>query len=306
MDHLGGIAAFVQAAEARSFVAAGRMLGVSASAIGKSIARLESRVGVRLFHRSTRSIALTAEGALFLESCRRILLEIEQAEQALSSTRMAPRGRLKISLPLVGGLLNPVLVAFARRYPDIELDIDCTDRRVDLIEEGFDAVVRVGETADSRLMSRKLGTFHLQLVASPDYLRRHGWPLLPADLARQRCLLYKFPSTGKIEPWPVGGWEQLVGAGLPTVLECSTIDTLMYFAEQGMGIACLPDFAVGAALADGRLHAVLAEHTRHNGVFQVLWPSSKHLSPKLRALIDFLSSEVFANAGATTKDHVAP
>ncbi|SFM34652.1 LysR family transcriptional regulator [Rugamonas rubra] len=293
MDHLAGLSAFVQAAEARSFVGAGRVLGVSASAIGKSVARLELRLGVRLFHRSTRSITLTAEGGVFLQSCRRILGEVEQAELALSSSMAAPRGRLRISLPLVGGLLNPVLAAFAREYPEIELDLDCTDRRVDVIEEGFDAVVRVGDTADSRLMSRKLGSFHLQLVASPSYLERHGAPQLPADLRRHRCLLYKFPSTGKVEPWPVAGWEQLHGAGLPTVLGCNTIDTLIHFAEQGLGIASLPDFAVRAALAEGRLRTVLAAHSKHSGSFQILWPSSRQLSPKLRVLIDFLGERVF-------------
>ncbi|MBB3118457.1 LysR family transcriptional regulator [Pseudoduganella violacea] len=293
MDHLGGLTAFVQAAEAQSFVAAGRVLGVSPSAIGKSIARLEQRVGVRLFHRSTRSIRLTAEGKLFLESCRRILLEIEQAEQALSSTMGAPRGRLRISLPLVGNLLNPVLVEFARLYPEILLDVDCTDRRVDLIEEGFDAVVRVGESADSRLMSRKLGTFHLRLVAAPAYLRQHGAPAQPQDLQRHRCLFYKFPSTGKLEAWPLADWEQLYGSGLPAALECSTIDTLMHFARQGMGIACLPDFAVRADLEHGALQSVLPRHTRHSGSFHILWPSSKQLAPRLRVLIDFLSERVF-------------
>lgn len=293
MDHLGGFTAFVQAAEARSFVAAGRVLGVSASAIGKSIARLEERLGVRLFHRSTRSIHLTAEGAAFLESCRRILGEIEAAEQALSSAMAAPRGRLRVSLPLVGGLLNPVLAAFVRQYPEIDLDLDFTDRRVDVIEEGFDAVVRVGEAADSRLMSRKLGTFHLQLVASPTYLQRHGDPGRPTDLRQHTALLYKYPSTGKVEPWPVRGWEKLYGSGLPTAVACNTIDTLIHLAEQGLGIACLPDFAVRDALAEGRLQSVLGKHTKHSGSFRVLWPSSKHLAPKLRVFIDFLGERVF-------------
>ena len=166
MDNLAGFTAFVQAAEMRSFVAAGRVLGVSASAVGKSIARLEERLGVRLFHRSTRSIALTSEGTVFLERCRRILGEIEAAELELSNSKSAPQGRLRVSLPLVGCLLNPVLAAFARAYPLVELDLDFSDRRVDVIEEGYDAVVRAGESADSRLMSRQLGQFQLQLVAS--------------------------------------------------------------------------------------------------------------------------------------------
>jgi len=149
MDSLGSLNAFVHAAEARSFTVAGRQLGVSSSAMGKAVARMEERLGVRLLHRSTRSITLTAEGALFLERCRRIFSEIEAAELELSQTRGAPRGTLRVSLPLVGTLMMPTLVAFMRAYPEIILDLDFSDRVVDVIEEGFDAVVRFAEAGDS-------------------------------------------------------------------------------------------------------------------------------------------------------------
>jgi DNA-binding transcriptional LysR family regulator len=165
MDSLGSLNAFVQAAKARSFTVAGRQLGVSSSAIGKAVARMEERLGVRLFHRSTRSITLTAEGALFLERCRRIFSEIEAAELELSQTHEAPRGALRVSLPLVGMLMMPTLVAFMRAYPEIILDLDFSDRVVDVIGEGFDAVVRFAEIGDSRLMSRALGTYRRRLVA---------------------------------------------------------------------------------------------------------------------------------------------
>jgi DNA-binding transcriptional LysR family regulator len=158
MDSLGSLNAFVQAAEARSFTVAGRQLGVSSSAIGKAVARMEERLGVRLFHRSTRSITLTAEGALFLERCRRIFSEIEAAELELSRTQDAPRGTLRVGLPLAGILMMPTLVAFMRAYPEITLDLDFSDRVVDVIEEGFDAVVRFADAGDSRLKSRAWGT----------------------------------------------------------------------------------------------------------------------------------------------------
>lgn len=192
MDSLNGFVVFVQVAETRSFVAAGRELGVSASAIGKSVARLEEKLGVRLFHRSTRSVTLTAEGTLFLERSRRILAEIDAAELELSQASAAPRGRLRVSLPLVSSLMLPVLGEFMRAYPQIELDLDFTDRMVDVIEEGFDAVVRTGEPADSRLSARRLGSFHMRLVASPDYLARCGVPQTPADLEQHSCLHYRF------------------------------------------------------------------------------------------------------------------
>ncbi|MGQ6476061.1 LysR family transcriptional regulator [Serratia sp. IR-2025] len=292
MDNLAGVSAFVQAAETLSFIDAGRVLGISASAVGKSIARLENRLGVRLFHRSTRSMTLTAEGRRFLLRCQRILEEMAAAERDISDTHSAPRGKLRVSLPLVGGLLNPVLAEFVRNYPDIELEADFSDRRVDVVEEGFDAVIRVGETEDSRLMSRQLGTFHLQLVAAPDYLHRAGIPLQPADLHGHAGLLYKFPSTGKVEPWPLEGWEKRIET-LAHRLVCNTVDTLIYLAESGQGIACLPDFAVKRALEQGRLQQILREHCRHSGSFKVLWPSSKHLTPKLRVFIDTLSGRLF-------------
>jgi DNA-binding transcriptional LysR family regulator len=234
MDSLGALNAFVQAAEARSFTVAGRQLGVSSSAIGKAVARMEERLSVRLFHRSTRSITLTAEGALFLERCRRIFSEIEAAELELSQTREAPRGTLRVSLPLAGTLMMPTLVAFMRAYPEIIVDLDFSDRVVDVIEEGFDAVVRFADVADSRLMSRALGTYRRRLVAAPAYLAAKGVPLIPDDLKAHACLHHKFPTSGKLERWPL--WPEHAGieTELPRTALASTLEPIIFMAEQGM------------------------------------------------------------------------
>ncbi|QPF74642.1 LysR family transcriptional regulator [Roseateles sp. DAIF2] len=293
MDSLNGFMVFVQVAETRSFVAAGRLLGVSASAIGKSVARLEEKLAVRLFHRSTRSITLTAEGTLFLERSRRILAEIEAAELELSRASGAPRGRLRVSLPLVSSLVLPVLGEFMREYPEIELDLDFTDRMVDVIEEGFDAVVRTGEPGDSRLTARRLGSFRSLLVASPDYLARRGTPQVPADLMRHACLHYRFPNSGKLEPWTLRQPAEPAELQLPTSMICNNIETRLCFALQGHGIAFLPDFSIRESLADGRLRPVLADHVGRSGVFHMLWPASRHPSPKVRALVDFLCARIF-------------
>ncbi|KGA32317.1 LysR family transcriptional regulator [Pectobacterium brasiliense] len=293
MDSLNGFVVFVQVAETRSFVAAGRLLGVSASAVGKSIARLEEKLGVRLFHRSTRSITLTAEGSLFLARSRRILAEIEAAELELSQTSAVPRGRLRVSLPLVSSLVLPVLGEFMREYPEIELDLDFTDRMVDVIEEGFDAVVRTGDPVDSRLTARRLGAFRSLLVAAPDYLTQRGIPQIPADLMQHACLHYRFPNSGKLEPWalrlPPGEPE----LPLPTSMICNNIETRVCFALQGLGIAYLPDFSIREQLAGGQLQPILTDYVERSGVFYVLWPASKHPSPKVRALVDFLCARVF-------------
>lgn len=294
MESLNGIAFFVQAAEARSFSGAGRSLGVSSSAVGKSISRLEERLGVRLFHRSTRSITLTAEGTLFLERCRRILSEVEAAELELSETQQVPSGCLRISLPLVGALVMPALTAFMQCYPAVQLDVDFSDRMVDVIEEGFDVVMRTGEPADSRLMSRPLGSYRLQLVASPGYLKSHGVPRLPADLFHHACLHHRFPSTGRLESWPLPCEPGATELNLPTTMVCNTSSALMDVAMAGLGIACLPDFMVRQAVATGELLLVLDKYINHQGTFRLLWPSSKYLSPRIRVFIDFMVGTLFA------------
>ncbi len=294
MDRLNGIIVFMQVAEARSFVAAGRVLGLSASAVGKSVARLEEKLGVRLFHRSTRSVALTAEGALLLERSRRILAELEAAEHELSQASTAPRGRLRVSLPVVSSLLLPVLAEFMRIHPSIALDLDFSDRLVDVIEEGFDAVVRTGDPQDSRLSARRLGAFRSLLVASPGYLAQHGTPQVPGDLLQHRCLHYRFPHNGKLETWALRRPPEAAELQLPISMICNNIETRVHFALQGLGIAYLPDFSVRTHLADGRLLTVLPDEVERSGVFHVLWPASKHPSPKVRVFIEFLCAQVFA------------
>jgi DNA-binding transcriptional LysR family regulator len=292
MDSLGSLNAFVRAAETRSFTVAGRQLGVSSSAIGKSVARMEERLGVRLFHRSTRSITLTAEGALFLDRCRRIFSEIEAAELELSQTHEAPRGTLRVGLPLVGMLMIPTLAAFMRTYPEIMLDLDFSDRIIDVIEEGFDAVVRFADAGDTRLMSRALGTYRRRLVAAPAYLAAKGVPKTPDDLKAHACLHHRFPTSRRFEQWPFPPEHAGVEIELPKTAVASTLEPLIYMAEQGLGIAYLPDFAIGRQLREGLLVTVLDDYTDRSGPLRVLWPSSRHLAPKLRAFVDFLAANL--------------
>lgn len=292
MDSFSGVTVFVQVAESRSFVTAGRQLGLSASAVSKSIARLEEKLGVRLFHRSTRSMTLTAEGLLFLERSRRIIGEMEAAQLELSQAAGKPAGRLRISLPQVSPLLLPVLGDFMARYPDIELDLDFSDRMVEVIEEGFDAVIRTGQPMDSRLSARKLGNFTMKIVASPAYLARYGTPENPGDLLHHRCMHYRFPYSGKLEKWELGSEVEL---NLPISMVCNNIETRVCFALKGLGIAFLPEFAINTLIADGQLVTLLDAVEKRRGVFHILWPASKHASPKIRALVDFLTDRVFAD-----------
>lgn len=292
MDKLTAFDAFVQSAETGSFVAAGRKLGLSASAVGKAVARLEQRLDARLFHRNTRNMTLTEEGRLFLERCHRIFEEIEAAEAELARSNRTPRGRLRVSLPLVGMLLTPVMAHFMRTWPEVRLDLDFTDRLVDVVEEGFDAVIRTGHPSDSLLMSRHLGRFRLKIVASPNYLAQYGVPLTPDDLHQHHCLHQRSPDTGKLRPWP---FVRASGQGkpvLPERMSATAVDPLIELASEGMGIACLPPFAIRDEIADGRLVSILDEWLTGTDQFHVLWPASRQITPRLRAFVDFMAEHL--------------
>ncbi|MFK0386608.1 LysR family transcriptional regulator [Agrobacterium sp. NPDC090273] len=294
MDKLGTLSIFVQVAEVGSFVSAGHRLGISGSAVGKAIARLEDELGVRLFNRSTRSMALTEEGSFFLDTCRRIQAEYEEVQARLSRSHATPRGQLRVSLPLAGMLLMPTIADFMKTYPEVNLDLDFTDRIVDVIEEGFDAVIRTGDVKDTRLMSRKLGTFRHVIVASPDYLAKNGAPQLPEDLLQHQCLHHRFANSGKLEPWPLVRDGRDIKLDLPVSTVASTLEPLIFLAQRSFGITCLPPFAVTSEIAGGSLVPVLDDYLAGTGQFRVLWPTSRYLSPKVRAFVDFMAANLFA------------
>lgn len=291
MDHLGTLNAFVHAAESGSYVTAGKRIGLTASAVGKGVTRLETRLGVRLFHRTTRAMTLTEEGQLFLDRCRRIIEEIEAAELELTKTAIAPSGRLRVSLPLVGTLLMPVIADLMTAYPAIRLDLDFSDRIVNVVEEGFDVVIRTGSGTDSGLMRRSLGRFSGRIVASPDYLARRGTPRVPADLANHDCLRQRWAATGKLAEWPLieADDERVV---LSEIMSVNTIGPLVHLAEKGFGVALLPPFAVARQIEEGSLVPLLDQFIRETGEMAALWPTSRQLSPRIRVFVDFLAEHL--------------
>ena len=302
MDNLNGIVAFVRTAETLSFVAAGQKLGVSASAVGKTIARLELSLGVRLFHRTTRKVTLTDEGRDFYDRCHRILEDLHEAQTVLSESAQTPRGRLRVSLPAIGyRFLLPVLPEFTERYPDIELDLDFNDRLVDVVEGGFDAVIRSGSLTDSSLMARRLGEFRFNLCAAPSYLARHGTPLTPEDLASHACVRYRFPTTGKLQPWILSLVDEFEPAQLRSTMVCNNMEALREAVIAGFGIGYMPDFLARDAIATGTLATVLDAWLVTPGQFSILWPSSRQLSPKVRVWVDFMCERLFER---TRSDHL--
>lgn len=306
MDHLRGMVIFTRAAESLSFSEAGRQLGVSSSAVGKSIARLEARLGLRLFHRSTRSVRLTPEGELFFTRCQRILNEISEAETELAVSRSTPAGRLRVSIPLVGTLLMPVLAAFMRQYPDVVLDIDFSDRMVDVIDDGFDVVLRTGDAVDSQLTARTLGHYTHIVVGAASYLARHGVPAIPEDLVGHACLQHRFSKTGKLRRWAFLRDAETFYIDLPSTAVASAVEPLIALAEQGLGLTCVPDFTVRAQLANGSLSTVLRDYCGDRIPFRAVWPSGRMTPPKVRAFVDFVSQHLFPADYAEQRDRVRP
>lgn len=289
MEKITGMEVFMLVAQTKSFIATGRAKCISSSAVSKSISRLEERLGVRLFQRSTRSVRLTSEGEVFLERCHRIFSEIQAAEDELSAMTQHPRGRLRIGLPLAAGLMLPMISSFMARYPDIELDLDFSDRLTDVIDEGMDVVIRGGDLTDSRLITRRLGSFRLCIVGSVEYFRHNGTPERPDELTAHACLHYRFPGSGKIAGWPLKQSVSTTGSPtIPSTLICSSLEALLFMVKEGRGIACLPDYSVKDALESGELRNVLNSYINHVTTFHILWPSTRQMTPKVRAFVDHM------------------
>ena len=261
MDSLTALTSFVRTAETLSFVQAAQLLGISASAVGKNVARLEQQLGVRLFNRSTRSVSLTAEGVLLLTRTRPILEQLRDVEAEITQAVAHPSGKLHVSLPVVGyRLITPLLPRFSQLYPDVELDCDFSDRLVNVIDEGFDVAIRSGEMQDSRLQARALGPFRFVLCASPDYLAARGVPLSSAELITHHCILFRFPATGLIQNWELNDLR-ITGDFQPLkTLTVNNIEAMVQSTLAGMGISYVPDFVVWDLLDQGRLvyHPVCA------------------------------------------------
>lgn len=287
-DSLSGLIAFVRAAELQSFTLAGRGLGISSSAVGKSISRLEERLGVRLFHRSTRQISLTSEGLDFFARCRVLLQQLQDAEAALANAKQRPEGVLRVSLPAVGyRLISGSMREFYRRYPEIELDLDFSDRMVDVVEEGFDAVIRSGALPDSSLAARRICNFRFVLCASPEYLQRYGVARTLQDLNSYRGIGYKLPSSGKLQPWTLETRGERVRVLVDTAMVMNSVEAVLAACRDGMGVAYLPDFVIQEYLISNELTLVMRDLSL-SSEFWIVWSPTRLLPPKTRAFIDFL------------------
>jgi DNA-binding transcriptional LysR family regulator len=297
VDTLGALDVFLLVAERLSFADAAHRLGLSPSAVGKSIARMESRLGVRLFHRTTRRVSLTAEGELLLERAGRIREEVDDLAALLAQAAAEPEGRLRISLPAIGyRFLAPHLADFTLAYPKIRLDLDFSDRIVDLIADGVDAAIRSGTLADSGLMSRKLGSFRFVVCASPSYVAQRGLPETVAALAEHALIRYRRPGSGALQSFALSVPAPSEAALGPPALTCTNMEAVLAAAVAGLGIACMPDFLAAEATAKGWLTLLLSD-VATTGAFWLVWPERGRHSPKLRAFIDFAAVRLFKSSG---------
>ncbi|MFB9948906.1 LysR substrate-binding domain-containing protein [Rhizobium puerariae] len=289
MENLGGLKIFVRVATVLSFVEAGRQLGLSASAIGKAVARLEERLRVRLLHRTTHGVSLTAEGTLFLERARRILSEIDMATQELSVARQNIRGPMKVSLPTWAMGFMPIFQRFMQVHPEVRLELEFTDRLVDIVGEGYDLAIRTGEVRDSSLMTRIVGRFRHTIIAAPSYLALHGVPASPKDLLHHHCLHRRHPESGLIDAWPLAINGENIDWDLPIAMIANSVEARIELAEQGAGIACVPSIAVSRHIEEGRLVSLLEKDVQDAGVFRLLWPGGTIPSRNVSVLVDFVA-----------------
>jgi DNA-binding transcriptional LysR family regulator len=295
MDRFLAITAFVKVVETGSFARAAQRLDVSVSSVSRHVSELEAHLDARLLNRTTRRLSLTESGRVFHERCVQLLADLEEAEESAGAATIRPRGTLRLTASITFGSrhLAPAIAEFIKRYPEMRLDVELSDRAVDLVDEGFDVAVRIGAIGSQNLVGRKVGEMRLVCCAAPAYVARHGEPRTPEDLAAHACLVYDYMPQKNL--WLFrdrDGKERDVRVTGP--VHANNGRFLTALAAEGMGIAYEPDFMVGPELRAGRLMPLLREFSSPPSSIYVVYPSRRHLSAKVRAFTDFLSERFFA------------
>jgi DNA-binding transcriptional LysR family regulator len=288
MDSLNAMEVFVRVVQSGSFSEAARALSLTPSAVSKQVSRLEDRLGARLINRTTRRLGLTEEGTAFFDRAQRILADVSEAEQAVTHLHGAPRGTLKLNAPVVFGRMHiaPLIPAFLQQHREVRLDFTVNDRFVDLLEEGLDLVIRIGELKDSSLIARRLATNRRVVVAAAEYLEKHGRPERPRDLAAHNCLIYLYRSTKNL--WQFDGPEGPESVEVRGDVETNNAEVILELVRSGQGIALLPTWLVGQCLRGGHLLQVLKGYAAADSQIYAVYPPGRHLSPKVRAFVDHL------------------
>jgi DNA-binding transcriptional LysR family regulator len=278
----------VRVIDEKGFSSAARSLNLSTSYVSRQLSALEARLGVRLLNRSTRRQSLTPVGALFYRNCASILAQLEEAELAVTQMQSVPRGLLRVNAPADFGarFIAPAVATFMERYSDLEIELSLEDRRIDPVEEGFDVVVRTGETGGGHLLSREICPMRRMVVASPAYLAKHGRPDSPDELSTHAALANNQDPTGT--NWQLHGGGRIETVNLQTVLVSNHDSVLLQACLASRGVAYLPDYLVGEPIAEGRLVHLLPDYVEDTVGVQAVYPEQKHLSARVRLFIDTL------------------
>jgi DNA-binding transcriptional LysR family regulator len=294
MDRFEEMRTFAAVVDAGSFVGAAGALQRSKASVSRQVAELEARLGVRLLHRTTRRVSMTAEGELFHARCTALLAELDEAEAELTSRHDEAIGQLRINVPVSYGLLRlaPLWGAFMARHPRVTLEVTLSDRVVDLVDEGYDLAVRIARLADSSLVGRRLSSTRMVLCASPGYVARHGAPDRPSALARHAVLAYSLLSTG--DTWRFEGPDGSESVRTQPRMRTNSGDTCRAVALRDQGIILQPDFIVGEDLRSGALVELMPRWRAGELGVNAVYPSRRHVPPKVRLMIDFLAEALRA------------
>lgn len=289
MDQFKALEVFVKVVDMGSFTRAAEALGMPKASVSTLVQELEAKLGVRLLQRTTRRVGLTADGAAYYERCVRILDDLREADESVSARHGLPEGRLRVDMPtsLASLLMHEAIPAFLARYPGLQLDVGCSDRLINVVTEGVDCVLRVGELRDPTLVARRVGQLRMATVASPAYLARHGEPLHPRELLQgHRCVNY-FVGNGKAAPFTFRQGDERLE--LEPVGAIGVNDSNAYWdaCVAGLGIGQLPDLVLGSAARRGPLQAVLTDWDGGMAPVHVVFPSNRHLSTRVQAFVDW-------------------
>jgi DNA-binding transcriptional LysR family regulator len=284
---LNQIQVFVRVVQAGSFSAAARQLATPKSTISRRISELEQQVGARLLQRTTRKLGLTDAGRIFHEHALRIVAEVEEASHAVGRTQAAPRGLLRATAPLSFGMLGPIVAEYLRAHPEVEVEMVCTDRRVDLVEERFDVAIRAGRLADSSLVARPLGSMKRVVVAAPGYCKEHGTPRTPADLAKHAGIVFGAgPSPADV--WSLESGGRRAEVRITPRLAVNDFEIMRAAALGGVGIALIAEFVCAEDVRKGRLRHVIPAWRSAETPVHALYPTARHLSPKVAAFVELV------------------
>jgi LysR family transcriptional regulator, regulator for bpeEF and oprC len=294
MKSLSNMLAFVRVAEAQSFVQASNVLGLSTSAVSKAVARLEADLGVKLFHRTTRSISLTTDGVRFYEGCQQLLGELDALEAEIQGNRGAPKGRLTVSTPTAFGriCLVPMLKTFTQAFPEIALDISMDDRFVDLADQGIDVAIRTGQLNDSaNLIARQLVTYSLVFCGSPTYFEQHGQPQHPAQLQQHTCLNFRNRSTGRFYPWSFTIDGKIERYAVSGSVVFDNADAIVRSAIAGLGLSQMPAFLAAEAISTGNLVEVLNTYRPPEVPVWICYLDRRFVAPRIRSFVEFMTTQ---------------